>query len=186
MSFSNTPERRRGKEAVQEPTWEFVEITDPDALIEELLEFWARQSDRDIRNRFCSEASPAQIRLRYQHALKHIRIAFELRDCGSLIGFAIGTVDSHEPDWIETGTEVDSNYRGHGYGTEVNELIYLYGTLNGFAGLKCQALVENTASLTLIAKLTKGKPYSVDERNGSAIYYIGDLTRIPFELETLD
>jgi RimJ/RimL family protein N-acetyltransferase len=185
MLCANHPERRRTKEAPQEPVWKFVEITDPEALIGELLKFWGRQSEQDARNRFCSSTTPDEIRLRYRHALGHIRIALELRDEGSLIGFAIGTVDHRQPDWMETGTEVDFNYRGCGYGVEANELIYLYATLNGYAGLKCQALSENTASLALIAKLAKGKPHTADERNGFVIYYIGDQTKVPFGLDSI-
>ena len=184
--MSLAPERPHEKETPQELTWELIEITDPDKLLEELLEFWARQTPQDLRNRFYAYIDLDEVRNRYHHSFRLVRLALELRDQGQLVGFALGTVDPKEADWVQTSTEIDINYRNQGYGGQANELIYFFARSRGFAGVKCEALAENSVSCALMAKLARDKPHVISQKFNVICYFIGDHAKMPFDFDAIE
>lgn len=183
--YINRLEQRQDEE-VRPLVWEEVSVTDEN-LIAELLEFWARQSQADARNRFFSGSMRAgEIENRYRHAFRFTRIALAIRDGGRLVGFFLGTVDPKKPEWISTSVEIDREYRGRGLAREAHQKMYEMALSLGLAGLRGEILMDNEASIAMVKRFCQDKPHHFCQR-GDVIYYYAGVGAVDIiDLDLLD
>jgi len=174
------------KEISQPPHWEVVGLTDPEALIDELLTFWTSQTVEDNRYRFCGFQSPAGLRRCYQTAFEHARLTLVMRSGPRLIGLALGCANTKQPHWLFVSLEVDRGHRRLGYGFSALSVLYDYALAHGYAGIAGTALADNHATIRNLDKFAHNKPHHSQLDKGLVDYYIGDLTCLPLGLDLID
>lgn len=185
MLPSTSPEVCSSGESTKPIAWEAIEIADPDGLIDELLEFWSRQSLQDIYFRFCSQPDMAEIRRRYHHAFRYTRFAISLRDTGRLVGMALGSVSPSNPDWVSLSMEIDFNYRRRGLAFTATKLLYQQTMECDYHGLDAEILYENHPSRGVLAKFCKDKPHEISYNCGMTIYHVGNPVHLPISIDLL-